>query len=154
MHRLVVSQPGKGQPGWGGQAMSRGSPTPPTGQAPGKEELLFAPCFCLPGRLGGDGASTRRLAARSMLSPHLEVLDIRHVDTGRAMHGPNPAPVSTGEEINKPGREWLLPTDPLAHELAAGFKDAPSLELAVGILKPKSTSVMGSSPDGSNSAGG
>lgn len=62
MHRLVVSQPGKGQPGWGGQAMSRGSPTPPTGRAPGKEELLFAPCFCLPGRLGGNGASIRRLA--------------------------------------------------------------------------------------------
>jgi len=42
------------------------------------------------------------------------------------MRGSNPAMESAGEEIHKPGMAWVLPTEPHAHELAAGDRAAPS----------------------------
>lgn len=86
MHILVLSQPGKGQPARGCQAMSGGSPAPPAGLGPGKGELLlvclFAPHFCIPTCFGSNHASTRRLAARGTLLSDLGFFKIRHTDTG------------------------------------------------------------------------
>lgn len=85
-HTSVVSQPGKGQPARGCQAMSGGSPTLPPGQIPGEGELLplwlFAPFFCVFTLFGSNRASTRRLAARGMLLSDLGIFNVGHIYTG------------------------------------------------------------------------